>query len=398
MNTCPKLDSPTHLLRAIRVRPVEHHEQARWYELFAQHHYLGAPAMVGKSLLQVATLSDRWVALLAWSSPALKCAARDQWIGWLPVLQWQRLHFIANNTRFLILPDCHLPNLASRVLGLALQRLGDDWQQVHGHPLLLTETFVDPARFAGTCYRAAGWQELGLTKGFAKNATRYWHHGQPKIVFVKPLRPQARKWLADLVPDPNWRCPVTTLTLAIPHIETLRQHLTTLPDYRKPIGLRHSLQSVLLIAICAILGGSRSYLAISQWAQRTSQAMRRRFRCRRDPTSNLLVVPSEPTIRRMLREINAQAVDDVIGQWLFSLADPTDPIAIDGKTMRGAMQENGKRVHLLSAFLHRQGSTLAQLPVADKSNEITAVRPLLTNLHLAGRLVTADAIHAQKKP
>ncbi|MBF0146059.1 MAG: ISAs1 family transposase, partial [Magnetococcales bacterium] len=263
-------------------------------------------------------------------------------------------------------------------MGLALQRLGDDWQQVHGHPLLLAETFVDPARFAGTCYRAAGWQEIGMTKGFAKNSTRYRHHGQPKIVFVKPLWPLARQWLADLVPDPAWRCPMTTLTLTIPHIETLRQHLATLPDFRKPIGLRHNLRSVLLIAICAILGGSRSYLAIGQWAQRTSQAIRRRFRCRRNPTSNLLEAPSEPTIRRVLQEINVQAVDEVIGQWLFSLADPYDPVAIDGKTLRGATQENGKGIHLLSAFLHRQGSTLAQVQVSSKSNEITAVRPLLT--------------------
>ncbi|MBF0173756.1 MAG: DUF4338 domain-containing protein [Magnetococcales bacterium] len=134
-------------------------------------------------------------------------------------------------------------------MGLALQRLGDDWQQVHGHPLPLAETFVDPARFAGTRYRAAGWRELGMTRGFAENPTRYRHHGQPKIVFVKPLRPLARQWLANLVPDPAWRCPMTTLTLTIPHIETLRQHLATLPDFRKPIGLRHNLRSVLLIAI-----------------------------------------------------------------------------------------------------------------------------------------------------
>lgn len=107
-------------LQTIRVRPIEHHERSLWHDLLAQHHYLGAPALVGKALLHVATLGDRWVALLGWSSPALKCAARDQWIGWLPVLQWQRLHFIANNTRFLILPDFHLPNLASRVLGLSL--------------------------------------------------------------------------------------------------------------------------------------------------------------------------------------------------------------------------------------------------------------------------------------
>lgn len=208
MDTSPALTtSPSpDCLQAIRVRPVEHHERESWHELLARHHYLGAPALVGKSLLHVATLGERWVALLGWSSPALKCAARDHWIGWLSVIQWQRLQFLANNTRFLILPEFHLPNLASRVLGLSCQRLGNDWQRLHGHPVLLAETFVDPSRFAGTSYKAAGWLEVGRTRGFSKNDMRYQHHGQPKAVFVKPLQPQARQWLAALVPDPQWRC------------------------------------------------------------------------------------------------------------------------------------------------------------------------------------------------
>lgn len=399
MNTRPAIAKSvsSNILRTIQVRPVAHHEQPRWCELLAQHHYLGTPALVGKTLLHVATLEDQWVALLGWSSPALKCAARDQWIGWLPVLQWQRLHFIANNTRFLILPDFHLPNLASRVLGLSLQRLSDDWQRLHGHPVLLAETFVDPSRFRGTCYKAAGWQALGQTKGFSKNATRYHHHGQPKIIFVKSLQPQTQQWLSALIPNPEWRCPVTTLTLNIPHIESLRQHLAAVPECRKPEGLRHPLQAVLLIAICAILGGSRSYLAISQWAKRTSQAMRKRLHCRLNDTTNLFDAPSEPTIRRVLQAVDVQTVDDLIGQWFFALSDPDDPVAVDGKALCGAKQENGKAIHLLSAFLHKQGVTLAQLPVATKSNEIPSIRPLLSNLKLAGRLVTADAIHAQKK-
>ncbi len=398
MNTCPALVTPSSssLLQAIQVRPVAHHEQARWHDLLARHHYLGTPALVGKSLLHVAILDGQWVALLGWSSPALKCAARDRWIGWLPVLQWQRLHFIANNTRFLILPDFHLPNLASRVLGLSLQRLGNDWQRLYGQPVLLAETFVDPSRFAGTSYKAAGWREVGRTRGFSKNAARYQHHGQPKTVFVKPLRPEARQWLSALVPDPEWRCPVTTLNLNAPHVESLREMLDNVPDFRKPIGLRHPLRATLLIAICAILGGARSFLAIGQWAKRSSQTMRRRCRCRRHPKTDIFEAPSEPTLRRVIQGVDPEAVDAVLGQWLQTLADPDDDIAIDGKTPRGAKQENGKAVHLFSAFLHRQGVTLAQVQVKTKTNEIKAVKPLLKNLNLAGRLVTADAIHAQK--
>ena len=124
------------------VRPVRRDEMDRWRALMRQHHYLGFERIVGKSLFYVATKATQWVALLGWGSAALKCAARDQWIGWEPALQFKRLHLIANNVRFLILPDWHIPNLASHLLALNLKRLSQDWQLYHGHPILLAETFV----------------------------------------------------------------------------------------------------------------------------------------------------------------------------------------------------------------------------------------------------------------
>jgi len=90
-----------------------------------------------------------------------------------------------------ILPEWHHPNLASRVLALNLKRLSRDWERYYGHPTLLAETFVDPARFRGTCYQAAGWQVLGTTRGFTKRGSGYVTHAQPKILLVRPLRPQA---------------------------------------------------------------------------------------------------------------------------------------------------------------------------------------------------------------
>lgn len=121
--------------------------------------------------------------------------------------------------------------------------------------------------------------------------------------------------------------------------------------------------------------------------------MRRRCMCRRNYVTKQFEAPSEATIRRVIQVVDP---DTHIGNWLHSMADPDDDIAIDGKTLRGAKQENGKAVHLLSVFLQRQGVTLAQVQVAAKSNEIPAVEPLLNNLNLAGRLVTADALHTQK--
>ena len=137
------------------------------------HHYLGFRGMIGNSLRHVAERSDSvWVALLGWRAGAHKLAARDKWIGWTSEQRSRRLHLIANNVRFVILPGCSEPNLASRVLGRSLRRLSEDMRAAHGHPVLLAETFVDPALFAGTSYRAANWEAVGLSKGYERGIGR----------------------------------------------------------------------------------------------------------------------------------------------------------------------------------------------------------------------------------
>ena len=138
----------------------------------------------------VATLGSTWLALIGCQPGAFKLAARDRWIGWSAQQQFRRLHLIANNARFVILTPHRVANLASRVLGLSLRRLSGDMQAVHGYPVVLAETFVDPARFAGTCYRASNWRSLGLTRGYAREpggSARWRHHGQPKELFVFEL-------------------------------------------------------------------------------------------------------------------------------------------------------------------------------------------------------------------
>jgi hypothetical protein len=144
----------------VRVRLIGADERREWDRLMRAHHYLGLTALVGRSLRYVAEVDVLWLALVGWASAALKCASRDRWIGWSPTLQWQRLNLIANNNRFLLLPGERVPNLASRILGLTLARLSADRQAVHGHRLLLAETFIDPSRFRGTCYRAANWIDV----------------------------------------------------------------------------------------------------------------------------------------------------------------------------------------------------------------------------------------------
>jgi hypothetical protein len=296
----------------------------------------------------------------------------------------------------LILPEVHIPNLASRILSLNTRRLSEDWQHSHGHPVLLAETFVDPFRFTGTCYKAAGWTPLGQTKGFAKNANQYWHHGNSKIILTKSLHRCALKWLTHPFPPEKLKRPMKTVNIPVSKMDDLRGILRSFPEHRKPRGIRHPMASVLSIAICAILAGAKSFIAIGQWSQSTSQATRKQLKCWKNPNTNRYTAPSEPTIRRVMGAVDATAIDNALGRWFLSLAPNNEDIAIDGKAMRGAIQENNKPLYLMSAFLHQQGFSVAQRPVDSKSNEITAARPLLSNLQLAGRIITADALHTQK--
>ena len=150
------------------LRAVAREEEPRFKAVLNAHHYLGAVAKIGHTLWYVATWQGQWLALLVVGAAAWKCAARDRWIGWDRRYQYDRLHLIGNNVRFLILPDAHVPNLASRVLALLERRVSADWHARFGHPLWLLETFVDPRRFHGTSYRAANWLAVGESRGFRR--------------------------------------------------------------------------------------------------------------------------------------------------------------------------------------------------------------------------------------
>jgi hypothetical protein len=180
-------------LGEVVVRPVRSFEEPRYQDLMQQHHYLGALPKISETLWYVASWREEWVALLSFSASALKCAARDRWIGWDFRQRYSRLKLVVNNSRFLILPDRHVSNLGSRVLSLCQRRLRSDWEARFGHGVLLLETFVDPQRFRGTVYRAANWVYVGNTRGFRRTRFGYTATPQsPKMVFVQPLQADAR--------------------------------------------------------------------------------------------------------------------------------------------------------------------------------------------------------------
>ena len=205
----------------------------------ATHHYLPFRGLVGRSLRHVAVLGEHWLALIGWHAGAFKLKARDRWIGWLPEQQFRRLHLIANNARFVILPGCSVPNLGSRVLALSVRRLSEDMRAAHGHRVLLAETFVDRSRFTGACYRAANWQVLGQTQGFARKPgtpATWGPHGRPKEVLVYPLARDAREQLRALDDAPAWRSQGDPEPWTTSRLRSLFECLRTVPEFRGTRG------------------------------------------------------------------------------------------------------------------------------------------------------------------
>lgn len=381
---------------ALGVRLVQQDEWRQWRELMQQHHYLGFEPIIGESLCYVASVGEKWVGLLGWGSAALKCGVRDRWIGWERGLQWRRLHLIANNVRFLILPGWNRPNLASQILALNVKRLRQDWEICHGHAVLLAETFVESGRFRGTCYRAAGWQVLGETRGFGKRNRGYWYHGQKKAVLVRPLVGDAVARLrAPFLPSLPYRKEMRMIDVNALPLEGsggLLDLLQTVVDPRRPRGVRHPVVTVVALAICATLAGARSFTALAEWAKGLSREGLRRLGSKRWHP------PSEPTFRRVLQQLDANALDAQIGQWIvrhYPLA--RQAIAVDGKSLRGAHDCGQAVPHLLSAILHQEAVVLGQVAVEEKTNEIPKLRQLLDPLPLQGAVVTADALHTQSE-
>jgi len=172
-----------------------------WNELMNRFHYLGKGPLCGAQIRYLVKSSRHgWIGALAFSAAQWRLKERDQYIGWTEAARRANLNRVVCNSRFLILPSVRVPHLASHVLSLCTSRLGKDWMERYSYAPLLTETFVDPRRFAGTCYRAANWIHVGQT---AARSTAY-SNGKlsvgPKDIYVYPID---GKWKQVLCTEPN---------------------------------------------------------------------------------------------------------------------------------------------------------------------------------------------------
>lgn len=192
------ISGPLNELRPVELQQVRRTlDEPLFNSLMEHYHYLAYEQPVGEHLKYLAWAQGRPVACLAWSSAPRHLGSRDRYIGWNAEARRRNIRFIAYNTRFLILPWIRVPHLASHILGKMTSVLAQDWERMYGHPVYFAETFIDPGRFRGTCYRAANWLRLGQTTGRGKND----HTNKPnrpiKEILGLPLTPHFRELLSQ---------------------------------------------------------------------------------------------------------------------------------------------------------------------------------------------------------
>lgn len=419
------------LLERVTLRLIEESERERFDQELITKHYLKNANAVGRVLRYVAEYVEQWVALLVFCSPALHLKLRDQWLHWRLRQVKERRHLVAQNARFLVLgAPGRWPNLASRVLKLVAQRLAQDWQEHFGYPVLAMETFVDPQRFHGTCYKAAGWQPLGPTQGYERDWQDFYTDTEhPKQLWVRALGEAALEQaraaelpaaLADPQGPPPPPCPVSTGRL-----DSLRERFHQgMTDPRKPRGVRHKLASTLTLIALAVVAGCKGPHAIAEFANSLSHPQRRRLRCHpRRSRPGEYDVPSERTIRRILEKVDCEELKQVVAAWMAA----EDPAALELLHLDGKVVKNAEPAPARSAAQQAQAAAAEpsevpvelQKPKADKAlilvnfqttgqrlvdqvavprdtNEEAAVAAHWPKMDLAGVCITSDAAHTVK--
>jgi hypothetical protein len=370
---------------------------ARCDQEIVKHHYLHKVSLVGEHLRYAFIHKGQWLAVATWSAAAFHLKDRDQFIGWSAEQCRRRRGLLANNSRLLVLPDCHYPNLISRFMKLMLGRLSADWQNRWGHPLALVETFVDPRFYTGTAYKVSGWSHLGKSAGWKRDANDFYEkNNAPKQIWVRELVKKACvKLRAEQLPaewakveeDTAIRC-----TAKAPEIRGLMESLLQeVPEYRRAQALAYPLPGlVCLMVMAAAQGVVRGPQDLADYADTMSQGQLRALRFRYDRHTRDIRCPKKTTFTRVLHEVDDDLIERVLLRWQDQILGPRQDrmIVFDGKKVRHAGVEIVNAVDSTGRFL---GSVVTET----KSNEIPAARRLLAGQDLLGKILVADALHTQ---
>lgn len=386
---------PEWALREVTLRVAQPAEIAAACAALDREHYLGAPKPCNRDVVQLAVRGEQVLAVVVWTRAARKLAPREAWVGWDPRTRTRRLPLVVQNNRFVVLSQVRQPNLASRVLGLSVAALPEHWEKRTGVRPLLAETFVDPDRYQGTCYKAAGWIELTETAGYGRHGDDWYvAHQQPKRLWLRPLLADARERLRDpldaLAGEKNrafGELPVPAKTAA-----SLAEALRAAADPRRAAGRQFPLHAMLASAVLAFATGARTVSDLFRFVQDLTVPQRRALGFRSAPDNAWRVPPpGEGCWRKVLAALPPGELTRAIVQW--QLAQTTLPplLAIDGKTLHRGL---ATLVTLCDAMT---GEPIAQVAKCGQGHEKTLAHELVDALPpgtLDGALVGGDALYA----
>jgi hypothetical protein len=374
-------------------------DAARCDRSIIQHHYLHNASLVGEHLRYAFIYKGQWLAVATWSAAAFHIKDRDQFIGWSAEQCRRRRALLANNSRLLVMPGCHYPNLISRFMKLMLGQLSGDWQARWGHPIALVETFVDPSFYTGTAYKVSGWLHLGKTAGWKRDADDFYEkHEASKQIWVRELVKKACRKLRAAQLPPAWAIVEQSIQVrctakAVEIRGLMESLLREVPEFRRAQALAYPLAGLIcLVVMAAAQGVVRGPQDLADYADTLSQGQLRALKFRADPRTRAIRCPKKTTFTRILRELDAALIERVLLRWQDQILGPRqDPIVLlDGKKVRHAGVEIVNAVDSEGRFL---GSVLTD----SKSNEIPAARLLLGGQDLLGRILVADALHTQNE-
>lgn len=387
----------------LKIKLVEPFDQARFDALLKDKHYIGEAKPAGDFLRQVALLDGEWVGLLAWGPASYRLRDRDDWIGWSPTLRAERLKLIVQNRRFLLLGQKgEHPNLASRILGAAVRALPLQWESAFGYRPVLAETFTDIESFQGTCYKAAGWIAVGMSKGYGRHrADFYIRHDRPKKLWLKVLQSDAREVLsAAQLPAPQQGGGSSNAHGVLPvsavQSRSLMEALQQVPDPRSK-NSSFRIGSILGIIAMALLSGCRDLSAIHRFGQRLKPKQRALIGLPRKRGTRFYKAPCYSVYYRLLASLDTDAFAKVLSGWLSEHSGSLPGcLAMDGKMIR-------ETIGVLSLVDHETGVPVSMALMSQKEGEgdlcemKVGERIVQQSGRLDGKLVTADALHMQKQ-
>jgi len=393
-------------INKIKIEPVyDYFERADVESVLSRCHPLGAKKGIGCRISYAASYRGEWVAVLLFDQSVDRNKHRKARIGWSPLQEKERRKHIANNSRFCILPAYEkVPNLASKVLSLASQRISSDWEKQYGLPLLALETYVDPEHNdnTGACYEAAGWENLGYSTGHLHANGERTHS---KWYFLKGLHKDSFKALAADIPhalltgvkevsgksNNNYVLDATKINLF-----ELQEDLKKITDPRNRQGRIYEFVPFLSFCIAAVVSGYTQYRQIADWISKIPAEERVRFGFPGDR------LPHERTVGVFLSKIDPVELSEVLTRWLMKTYGKDSKIgtlSLDGKALRATSSEAKEQKSFLNVFAHELGIVVEQVPTKKGAGEIPSAREVVEKggkEMFGGKTVLADALHTDK--